>query len=160
MLKDLGDETERYRQAGFPLLRRLQVATIGRRVVHVTQRKHAGAFVITEHGHLRVASLGRTFLEMVAEPGLCGGIRHVISVYSEHAATHRKLILAEVDRHGTAIDKARVGYLFEEICAIRDPTIDHWQTRVVQRGGSRKLDAGAPYASTYSERWGLSLNHT
>jgi predicted transcriptional regulator of viral defense system len=160
MLKDLGDEADGYRTAGFPLLRRLRVTAIGKRAVHVTQRKSAGAFVVSEHGYLRVASIGRTFLEMVAEPDLCGGIRHVISVYAEHAATNRKLILAEVDRHGTAIDKVRAGYLLEEICSIRDPIVDHWQQTVVQRGGSRRLDAGAPYASMYSERWSLSLNHT
>jgi predicted transcriptional regulator of viral defense system len=159
MRRDLAGQLEGYQRVGLPMLRRLRFAAVGKRSVHITQRKHAGAFVVTEHGALRVASIGRTFLEMVAAPDLCGGIRHVIGVFGDQARAHLRLILADVDRHGTAIDKARVGYLLEEVCSVRDPVLERWQTTVVQRGGSRKLDAAAPYAPTYSERWGLSLNH-
>ena len=159
MAKDLGAEIDAYRSASFPILRRLRITTIGKKAVHVTQRQNAGAFVVAEHGHVRVASIGRTYLEMVAEPDLCGGIRHVIDLFVSHAASHLNLILAEVDRHGTDIDKVRAGYILEDLCSIRNPMLDHWQATAVQRGGSRKLDARAPYASRYSERWSLSLNH-
>lgn len=159
MQKDLPDAVEAYQMAGFPTLRRWRIASIGKRSVHLTQRKNAGAFVLNAHGHLRVSSIGRTFLEMVESPALCGGIRHVIDIFRDHAAPHLKLILADVDRHGTTIDKVRVGYLLEDVCTLRDPVIDRWQVTAVQRGGSRKLDASAPYASKYSERWSLSLNH-
>ena len=159
MGKDLGEKVESYRMAGFPTLRRYRVTRLERRAIHVLHKKNAGAYVVTEHGHLRVSSIGRTFLDMIQTPEYCGGIRHVMDVFRTHARTYLKLLLSDVERHGAAIDKARVGYILEEECGIHDPIIDHWQETAVQRGGSRKLDAKSPYEATYSERWCLSLNH-
>ena len=106
---------------------------------------------------LRVSTLGRTFLDMPQQPDLCGGIRHVIELYEEHAHTCLSVILPEITQHGSKIDQARAGYILEEHCAITDPAIDAWATDAML-GGSRRLDPQAEYAPVYSERWRLSLN--
>jgi len=104
-----------------------------------------------------VATRGRTFLDMLRDPQLCGGLSHVLQVYKEHAPQSLRLILDEVDQHGKPIDKVRAGWILESVCHIHDPRIDAW-TVFAQRGGSRKLDASAEYSPEFSERWALSIN--
>ena len=87
----------------------------------------------------------------------CGGIRHVIELFEEHARTYLGVILPEITQHGSKIDQARAGYILEERCSITDPAIDAWAAGTM-RGGSRRLDPQAEYSPIYSERWCLSLN--
>jgi predicted transcriptional regulator of viral defense system len=157
MGKDLGDDFVAYKHASLPLLRRTTVAKLNQRPVHRYASVHRGAYRSVKDSPVRVATLGRTFLDMLREPGLCGGIAHVIDVFQEHAAAHRRLIFDEVDRHGADIDKVRAGFILESICKVTDPRIDAWVTAAA-RGGSRKLDPSAEYAPTFSERWALSIN--
>jgi len=157
MSKDLGDDMAAYKLAGLPLLRRVAFSKIGGRTVHRYASSHQGAYRSIKDSPVRVATIGRTFLDMIREPSLCGGIAHVIEVFQEHAASNRRLIFDEFDQQGAAIDKVRAGYMFEELCKIRDPRIDAW-VQYAARGGSRKLDASTEYAPRFSERWCLSLN--
>ncbi|WP_422365246.1 type IV toxin-antitoxin system AbiEi family antitoxin domain-containing protein [Pelagibius sp.] len=158
MQKDLGQQNiqEFFRQ-NLPQLKRLNVKKISRVSVHRYLSDHLGAFVSIKGRCLRVSTIGRTFLDMIREPNLCGGIRHVIDAYTEHAPRYQKQIIDEIDRHGTKIDKVRAGYVLEEHANITSPAINTW-TEFAQRGGSRKLDANSPYSPDYSERWCLSLN--
>jgi len=158
MRKDLGDDVDAYLEAGFPTLRRLVLKRLDRRSIEYHHRRTAGGYRLAEHGDVRVSSIGRTWLDMLQEPDRCGGLQHVLAVSRTHAKEHLPLILAELDRHGTEIDRARAGYILEDIANLHDPGLDAWQQRV-QRGGSRKLYARADYAPRYSERWSLSLNH-
>lgn len=158
MRKDLGLEFDAYIESGMPTLRRLVLKRLDRRSIEYHHRRTAGGYRLAEHGQVRIASIGRTWLEMLQDPDRCGGLQHVIDVFRERARDHLKLILAELERHGTEIDRARAGYLLEEHAGLHDPLLDAWQQRV-QRGGSRKLYAHADYAPRYSERWCLSLNH-
>ena len=57
----------------------------------------------------------------------------------------------------TIIDKIRTGYILDERVGLNNTAVENWRMEV-QRGGSRKLVAEAPYAPTYSEKWGLSIN--
>lgn len=124
---------------------------------HRYQSKHVGSYVSVGGKKIRVSSIGRTFLDMLREPSLCGGIRHVLDVYENNAKNFKKLIIDEVERHGTSIEKARAGYIFEEYCKIIDPVIDEW-AKHVSRGGSRKLDPNEAFSSEFSERWCISIN--
>lgn len=110
-------------------------------------------------GGIRVASVGQTFLDMLKEPDFCGGINHVLEVFEEHAERYLSLIIRATDKQGSTIDKMRVGYLLEERFGLakNNPTIEGWKTSA-QRGGSRVLVAGEPYANTFSETWCLSIN--
>lgn len=157
MHKDLGEELQLYMDAEFPPLRRSRFEKILGQPVHLAQSSHLGAFKKLEPHGVRVSTLGRTFLDMLREADLCGGIQHVMDTYEAHAAMYLTLIIAEVEQHGTAIDKVRAGYVLEERCGLSDPVFAHWQQHAT-RGGSRKLVPNQPYSSTYSEKWCLSLN--
>ena len=158
MQRDLGEaQLETYRTAKLPTLTRPRFEKIERQVVKVYNSSHLGAYIAVRDRALRVATVGRTFLDMIREPDLCGGIYHVVEVFEAHAATYLRLITDEIAQHGTQIDQARAGYLLDERCGLQSPTLDRWQAEV-QRGGSRKLYAKGDYSSRFSERWSLSIN--
>lgn len=158
MVKDMGNESiEEFLLQNLPRLKRINLQKIGRLTVHRYLSEHLGAFTSIQNRCLRVSTIGRTFLDMLREPDLCGGIYHVLDVFEEHGPRYRKLIVDEIDRHGNQIDKVRAGYILAERMEIDDPRINKWKT-VVQRGGSRRLYAGSPYSPEYSEDWCLSIN--
>lgn len=108
-------------------------------------------------GGVRVSSLGDTFLDMIKKPELCGGIEHVIEVYMEYAEEYLPSIVKAINKNGSAIDKARSGYILEELCHLSHKTINIWKDGV-SRGGSRKLVPSNPYKDVYSETWCISIN--
>ena len=157
MQKDLGADLDAYQQAGFPMLQRLRIEKLLGQPVHISHSLHLGAFRKTPDSEVRIATIGRTFLDMLREPALCGGIHHVLGIYREHAHRNLALIADEVTQHGKPIDKVRAGYVLEERCQLQHPSFVEWQ-KFAARGGSRRLVAANEYAPTYSERWALSLN--
>jgi predicted transcriptional regulator of viral defense system len=157
MEKDLDGDLENYLLAGLPKLTQFRMSTIGKTRVHFHTSVHLGAFKNVRGRSMRVSTLGRTFLDMVREPVLCGGMRHVIQVYRTHAKTNKVLIIDEANRHANQIEKARLGFLLEDIAKVKDESLNEW-AKHVQRGGSRKLDPTQEYEPTYSKRWCISLN--
>ncbi|SFD48548.1 type IV toxin-antitoxin system AbiEi family antitoxin domain-containing protein [Paracidovorax konjaci] len=157
MDKDLKEFKKDYLAAKLPALRFQKFERVGGVRVELMRRSHRGAFKTIKSPSIRVAMVGRTFLDMLREPESCGGMLHVVDTYREYAGKYFKLILDEVSKHGTLIEKARAGYLLEKVCGRVDPVIDGWAS-TVQRGGSRKLDPQAEYAPFFSERWALSVN--
>lgn len=158
MRKDLGEEGfDLYKAAHLPGLRNLKVEKISRKTVNRYASIHLGAFTSVKGRPLRVSSIGRTFLDMIREPDLCGGIYHVIECFEEHAKRYLKLIVDEVERHGTKIDRVRAGYILEERCGVTHLAIEGWVV-CAERGGSRKLYAKNEYSPDYSEKWCLSIN--
>lgn len=159
MLKDLGESYKSYLETELPPLKRFTLKKIAKKTISLYATKHydAGAYIRVQGQSLKVSSIGRTFLDMIRQPSLCGGIYHVLEAYSENADRYLRLIVDEVQQHGTIIDKVRVGYILEERIGLAHPTIKTWLENV-QRGGSRKLVAENPYTPTYSEKWGLSIN--
>jgi len=158
MQKDLTTEYNNYVDSNFPKLRRINFSKkVSRRMIHCHSSLHLGAYKSIKDKMLRVSTVGRTFLDMLKNPDLCGGINHVLDVYHEYGEQYFKLILDEIDRHGNAIDKVRAGYILDERNNLHHEIIDGWLS-YVQRGGSRKLDANSEYSSFYSEKWCLSLN--
>lgn len=160
MRKDIGDEAlELYREASMPTLRRLKLPKIHRKIVNVHATVHCdpGAYVNVQGQPLRVSSLGRTFLDMIRDPDLCGGIYHVLEVYAVHASRYLNLIVDVIDRHGSKIDKVRAGYILDERLGLSHPAIATWLP-LAQRGGSQKLHANDAYRPHFSEKWCLSIN--
>lgn len=157
MGRDLKAQTAAYRAARLPVLRRLPLERIEGQRVELMRRSSRGAFKSIKSTGLRVATIGRTFLDMVREPQDCGGIQHVVDTYSAYAERNLTLIAEEIERHGNAVEKVRAGYLLDEVCRLSHPLIDGW-TKYAQRGGSRMLDPQAEYASHYSAKWMLSIN--
>ncbi len=157
MLKDLGENFDTYRNEGLPLLTRTKLTKIGRTEIHRVNSIRLGAFKTVRDRNMRVSTIGRTFLDMLQSPQLCGGMRHVIEVFREHAPTYLMPIVYEVDQYGGAIDKVRAGYILDELMGIGNETTEKWR-EFASRGGSRKLDAAEEYFPKWSEKWCLSLN--
>ncbi len=110
---------------------------------------------------LRVRELPFVFLDMVRTPQYCGGVETVLSVFKKYAGLLLEDILEICQTHGNNIDKARVGFLLDEVLGIQHPIINKWKTLMIgQRGGSRKFVAYLNFEPRFSETWNISLNHT
>ena len=157
MVRDLGDDLSAYERNGLPRLFQTNIAKIGKYPVNRYASVHLGAFRLVKGRALRVATIGRTFLDMLRKPELCGGMHHALDVYEEFGKRYLNLIVDEIDLHGKNIDKVRAGYVLEERCGLRSERLESW-LRCVQRGGSQKLNPSGEYSEVYSERWCLSIN--
>ncbi len=157
MRKDLQADLMLYQKHNLPSLNRIRFEKIKKRRVQHYSSIHLGAYKSIKDKSLRVATIGRTFLDMLQKPDFCGGIYHVINVFKEHAESYLKLIIDELDQHGKAIDKVRAGFILNELCDISHAEVDKWQ-QFAARGGSRKLDPNEEYSSTFSDKWCLSIN--
>ena len=157
MKKDLGDDLPVYLDGKMPKLTFPKLHRIDRTEIQRYSTTHHGAYKNVSESSLRVSTIGRTFLDMLRSPLLCGGMAHVIEVWEEHASAYLKPIVSEIDRHGGPIEKVRAGYLLKEKLGLTDETIDGWK-KFVSRGGSRKLDPSEPYVPKWSEYWCLSIN--
>jgi hypothetical protein len=157
MLKDLGSHYDGYIQSGLPKLRHAHLEKLDGVVIEEIRTKDRGGWRSANEGMLRVTGIGKTFVDMLQRQDICGGIRHVLDVFEEHAPLHLSSIIAAFDTHGTAIDKVRAGYILEEHCGVRSAEVEAW-TKFATRGGSRKLDPQAEYSSHFSAKWSLSLN--
>jgi len=157
MKNDLGNFYKDYCDYSLPKLTKLNFSRIQNNKIFRYSSIHHGAFKHIEGRTLRVSTIGRTFLDMLREPDYCGSMYHVIDVFKNYAEQYSNLIIDEIDRHGTNIEKSRAGYLLEEILHIENHRINKW-AKAVKRGGSRKLDPKQAYSEKYSERWSLSLN--
>jgi predicted transcriptional regulator of viral defense system len=131
--------------------------TIRRRpvVVHVSSHPWNPSPISGEE--TRITSVGQTFADMLTEPGLCGGMRHVLDVWENEAGQWVPEIIAAIDQLDIKIVKVRAGYILSEIMDIDHPALHNWE-KFAQRGGSRKLDPDADYAPKFSERWMISIN--
>lgn len=157
MAKDIGEHIEIYILNRLPDLTRISIKKIGNQDVYRFSNSHMGAFKNIKGRTMRVTTIGRTFLDMLRQPELCGGINHVLEVFQERAKEYQKVIVDEVDQNGNPIDKVRAGYILDERLSLNDKKIDEW-LGVVQRGGSRKLDSSEEYEPIWSEKWCLSIN--
>ncbi|GLQ89151.1 type IV toxin-antitoxin system AbiEi family antitoxin domain-containing protein [Dyella flagellata] len=158
MKRDLGEALSQYQDADLPRLVRHKITKIQGLTLSVNQiAELGGGFRIAQDGLLRVSTLGRTYLDMLRRPDLCGGMSHVIEIFEESASRNLTLIVSELEKHGSKIDRVRAGYIIEERCGLSDSRIDAW-VKDAQRGGSRRLDPEREYMPTFSERWMLSIN--
>ena len=159
MQKELVEYYPAYIAARFPHLVSFRMEKFGKTPIEYINSSHLGAFKNIHDRSLRVSTIGRTFLDMLRRPDLCGGMQHVIDVYKDTARKYLRLIQDEIDAHGTGIEKVRAGYILSEFCGARsDARIQAWKEQFAQRGGSRKLDPTGEFSPTFSEDWSLSLN--
>jgi predicted transcriptional regulator of viral defense system len=127
-----------------------------RRVV-VHESRHPATPIDVRGEQTRISPIGRTFVDMLAEPALCGGIHHVLEIWAREAPGWLEDIIQAVDQYEVKLVKVRAGHILSERLGLSDPRIGAW-TAFAQRGGSQKLDPDAAYAPDYSERWMISLN--
>lgn len=124
-------------------------------VVHVSSNPWSPSALSGEE--TRMTSVGQTFADMLNEPHLCGGMRHVLDVWQRNADQWVSEIVSAIDEHGSQIVKVRAGYILSEVMGQHHPVLKSWE-QFAQRGGSRKLDPNAKYAPQFSERWMISIN--
>lgn len=128
------------------------------RKVSVFHTKRLGRWIQVSGEHVRLATNGQTFLDMLEAPQHCGGMAHVLDVWREHARAFAKEIVDTVDELGGPIHKVRAGYILDEVLGLgEDARVRRW-AGLAQRGSSRVLDPSKHFSSTYSEKWMLSLN--
>lgn len=125
--------------------------------LHCLSSKHLGAYKNVKGRPLRVSTIGRTFLDMLRNPELCGGINHILDVFHEYGKKYLRLITDDIDKNGEPIDKVRAGYILNERLGINNEVINGWSS-FAQRGGSRKLDSSSEYFPEWSDKWKISLN--
>ncbi len=157
MSKDLKKHLHKYINSGFPKLTKIKISKINKKDIHIMNSSHLGAYRNVKDRALRVSTIGRTFLDMLRNPELCGGINHVLEIFENHAADYLDLIIDEIDQHGRPIDKVRAGYIIDEVLNLSSDRIDKWLS-FVQRGGSRKLDSTQEYMPEHSAKWCISIN--
>ena len=141
----------------YPLTRVQHPQQVRRRDITVHESKAAGAFITSRGTHTRLSTVGQTFLDMLQQPDMCGGMFHVLEVWEEHASTYIDEIASAVDQSPKSLVKSRAGYILEERLGLHHPCIERWKA-FGQRGGSRKLDPTRDFAPTFSETWMISLN--
>ena len=121
------------------------------------QTRRFGDWVDQPDTCARIATIGQTFLDMLTQPFLCGGMSHVMDIFDEYAATWVDEIVSATEVCDSKIIKCRTGYMLEERLGIHDERIESWK-KLAQRGGSRKLDPIKDYAPDYSKTWMISIN--
>lgn len=131
--------------------------TIRRRPVVIHISSHPWKPVSVSGEETRITSVGQTFADMIVEPSLCGGMRHVLDVWEREADQWISDIVETVDKLDSKIARVRAGYILSEVIGVNHPKITGWE-RLAQRGGSRKLDPEGEYLPEFSERWMISLN--
>ena len=141
----------------FPLTIIGHPARVRGRAIRIRQSKAVGACLNNRGGEVRLATIGQTFLDMLQDSGLCGGMSHVIDVWEEHAQTYLDDIVSAVETAASGLVKSRAGYILEEHQGLHHRAFEHWKA-FGQRGGSRKLDPIRDFAPTISEKWMISVN--
>lgn len=103
-----------------------------------------------------VTGRAETFIDMTRGPAKCGGWPSVIKAFGRCDRMDVGMIIRRLNRKGTLIEKARMGFLLERFGLV-DGAPDEW-VAALHRGGSMKLHATAPFLPVLSERWKLSVN--
>jgi len=157
MKKDLDENYALYRESNLPILKNIDSSNMEVPMASIYHSTKLGESKSYDYDKIRVASISRTFLDMVRRPDLCGGIKTVLKVFKEHGLFFINPLIDEIDKFGSKIEKVRAGYILENYCNFNNEIINSWE-QYAMRGGSRKLDPLKEYAPTYSDRWQLSLN--
>lgn len=145
------DETYPQRQ------RRHHPPIVRARDIDVFQTKSFPRTTRLKSSFVRITEIGETFLNMLEQPDRCGGMAHVIDVFTKHASTYLGAIVKQIDKTDTKLTKVRAGYILTELLGLKNETAERW-VQFAQRGGSQRLDPKAPYQPVFSERWMISLN--
>ena len=106
---------------------------------------------------LRVTTPERTLVDGLIDPDTCGGIGAVLRGWAKSRdLLDVNAVVQVVEQLDVGVLRQRVGFVLETL-GLTHEALDRWRAGA-KRGGSSRLCASAPYATTFSERWSLSLN--
>lgn len=140
-----------------PMPRSVFPEKVRKQEISIKRTAHLGSSQPIKGSFAKIETIGHVFASMLEDPNLCGGMKHIIDVWEEHANTYLNDIIEAVESRPKGITKVRAGYLLDELLGIKNTRIESW-TQYAQRGGSRLLDPSSPSKPTFSEKWMLSLN--
>lgn len=128
------------------------------RWIHIKPERYFGIGHYQPHGYtILVTTPERTLLDALQSPEVSGGLDNVLEAWLLARDTLDVDALVHfVERFDINLLRQRAGFLLEEL-GLAHAALDRWQA-LAGRGGSSRLLASAPYASTFSERWNLSIN--
>ena len=133
--------------AGFLVVRRPPTALFG--TVEVWRGRE----------RVKVSDATRTVVDILDEPALGGGIRHVADVVGEYFTGERRddnLLTSYIDRLGNRAVYKRLGYLLETLEIDAPELIERCLER--QSSGLSALDPAIPRKGKITKRWNLRVN--
>lgn len=108
---------------------------------------------------VNVSDPSRTIADIVSDPSLGGGIRHVADVlktYFEDDSLDKDLLAGYVERLGNRTAFKRLGYLAETLDVGSPVFLQYCQDHM--SSGISLLDPGLPARGRYLRRWNLRVN--
>lgn len=106
---------------------------------------------------IRVTNLERTLLDGLQDPDWCGGFDNVLSAWRmAKDLVNVNMLVKVADELNINLLRQRAGFILERM-GIDHPRLKEWQA-LAKRGGSSRLVAKTPFASTYDQNWSLSIN--
>lgn len=130
-------------------------------IVTIDSQLRDSEFDIVRSG-LRVQKMMPLLVDMTRKPQYCGGLELVLDIYIKQPLDVFEQLLPYLDKHGSAIDKARIGFICYRLLKIDHPLLNKWIIEIQsdnKRGSSRKLVSYLPFASKFDDIWNISLNH-
>lgn len=109
---------------------------------------------------LRVQGLFDCLLKATQKPQYYGSFTFVIELHNILIKNNNlDEYIRFVDKNGSIMDKARIGFILEKVLHFTHTFIDKWKAENEgKRGGSRKIISYLPYSDIYDEEWNISLN--
>ena len=132
------------------------------RLSHRKESEHFGlAIVWRNQTSVKVSDPSRTLIDMLDDPAIGGGIRHVAEVFDAYfRREHRNddKIIAYADRLGNHTVMKRLGYLIE---TLKIDAVTLLGACLDRRSlGLSKLDSSSKSQGRILKRWGLRINAT
>ncbi len=110
------------------------------------------------HGaRIRVTTPERSLVDALQSPEMSGGIANVLRAWAIGAPTANLDSMTDhVERYDIQVLRQRAGFVLDRL-GLRHPALDRWQQQA-HRGGSSRLVGSEPFASSFDEKWSLSIN--
>ena len=106
---------------------------------------------------VRLADEARVIVDVLNEPKIGGGIRHIADMLVSYMAEHdERLLISYGDRMGNRAVFKRLGFLCEKLGLADESFVDDCRKR--RSAGLALLDPSARHAGHRDARWGLRVN--
>ena len=130
-------------------------------IVTIDSQLKISDFDIVQSG-IRVQKMMPLLIDMTRKPQYCGGLELVLDIYRKQPLDVFEQLLPYLEKNGTDMDKARIGFICHKLLKIDHPFLNKWITEIKienKRGSSRKLVSYLPFAPKFDDIWNISLNH-